>query len=170
METSRTAKTQLRREVEVVSHLELEEFFLVVREVVAFARSRGIRCCGRGSAANSLIAYLLGITEVDPLRHHLLFERFLHEGRRGMPDIDVDFESHRRGEVIAWMSGRWGDEHTAMTANLNTFRLRSAVRDMGKVLGFRFRFSIRRRSICRTRAFNTRENFARSSRKPWAKA
>ena len=134
--TSKAAKTQLKREVETVSHLELEEFFLVVREVVAFARSRGIRCCGRGSAANSLIAYLLGITEVDPLRHHLLFERFLHEGRRGMPDIDVDFETHRRSEVIAWLGQRWGEEHTAMTANTVTYRLRSAVRDMGKVLGF----------------------------------
>ena len=136
MTTSKAAKAQLRREVEIVSKLELDEFFLVVREVVAFARSRGIRCCGRGSAANSLIAYLLGITEVDPLRHHLLFERFLHEGRRGMPDIDVDFETHRRSEVIAWMNKRWGEEHTAMTANTVTFRLRSAVRDMGKVLGF----------------------------------
>jgi error-prone DNA polymerase len=136
LSTSRAAKAQLKREVEVVCALELEEFFLTVREVVAFARSRGIRCCGRGSAANSLIAYLLGITEVDPLRHHLLFERFLHEGRRGMPDIDVDFDSARRSEVIAWMSARWGDAHTAMTANTNTFRLRSAVRDMGKVLGY----------------------------------
>jgi error-prone DNA polymerase len=134
--TSRAAKAQLRKETEVVCGLGLEEFFLTVREVVAFARSRGIRCCGRGSAANSLIAYLLGITEVDPLRHHLLFERFLHEGRRGMPDIDVDFETHRRSEVIAWMSERWGDSHTAMTANTVTFRLRSAVRDLGKVLGY----------------------------------
>ena len=133
---SRRAKIQLRREVEVVGKLELEEFFLTVREVVAWSRSRGIRCCGRGSAANSLIAYLLGITEVDPLRHHLLFERFLHEGRRGMPDIDVDFETHRRAEVIEWMGARWGEAHTAMTANVNTFRLRSAVRDMGKVLGY----------------------------------
>jgi error-prone DNA polymerase len=136
LSTSRAAKTQLKREVDVICALELEEFFLTVREVVAFARSRGIRCCGRGSAANSLIAYLLGITEVDPLRHHLLFERFLHAGRRGMPDIDVDFDSARRGEVIGWMGQRWGDTHTAMTANTNTFRLRSAVRDMGKVLGY----------------------------------
>ena len=133
---SRKAKIQLRHEVEVVTKLELEEFFLTVREVVAWSRSRGIRCCGRGSAANSLIAYLLGITEVDPLRHHLLFERFLHEGRRGMPDIDVDFETHRRAEVIQWMGARWGETHTAMTANVNTFRLRSAIRDMGKVLGY----------------------------------
>ena len=133
---STAAREQLRREVQVISALELEEFFLVVREVVEFARSRGIRCSGRGSAANSLVAYLLGITEVDPLRHNLLFERFLHEGRKGMPDIDVDFETHRRDEVIGWMAGRWGEAHTAMTANVVTFRLRMAVREMGKVLGF----------------------------------
>jgi len=136
MATSKAAKAQLRHEVDVVSKLQLDEFFLVVREVVAFARSRGIRCCGRGSAANSLIAYLLGITDVDSMRHHLLFERFLHEGRRGIPDIDVGFETHRRAEFIAWMHERWGEAHTAMTANTVTFGLRSAVRDMGKVLGF----------------------------------
>lgn len=96
LDKSRRAKEQLRKETRIVCDLGLEEFFLVVREVIAFARSRGIRCSGRGSAANSLIAYLLGITEVDPLKHHLLFERFLHEGRRGMPDIDVDFDSARR--------------------------------------------------------------------------
>ena len=126
----------LKRELATIHHLQLDEFFLVVREVVAFARSRGIRCCGRGSAANSLVSYLLGITEVDPLRHKLLFERFLHEGRRGMPDIDVDFETHRRHEVIAWMETRFGAQHTAMTANVVTFRLRLATREMAKVLGF----------------------------------
>ncbi len=126
----------LEKELRVIGRLELDEFFLVVREVVEFARSAGIRCCGRGSAANSLVAYLLGITEVDPIRHNLLFERFLHAGRRGMPDIDVDFETHRRDEVIAWMNRRWGEAHTAMTANVITFRLRLAVREMAKVLGF----------------------------------
>ena len=126
----------LNKELATIGILELDEFFLVVREVIEFARSRGIRCCGRGSAANSLVAYLLGITEVDPIRHHLLFERFLHEGRKGMPDIDVDFETHRRSEVIAWMGERFGEEHTAMTANVVTFRLRMAVREIAKVLGF----------------------------------
>lgn len=127
---------QLEHEIAVVRALDLCEFFLVVHEVVTFARSRGIRCAGRGSAANSIIAYCLCITNVDPIRHRLLFERFLHRGRKGMPDIDVDFDSERRAEVIAWMEERFGIEHTAMTANVNTYRARSATRDMMKVLGW----------------------------------
>jgi error-prone DNA polymerase len=126
----------LARELSVINELELPEFFLVVREVIEAARVRGIRCSGRGSAANSVVAYLLGITGVCPIRHKLLFERFLHTGRKGMPDIDVDFETHRRQEVISWMAQRFGEEHTAMTANVITFRLRLAVREMAKVLGY----------------------------------
>lgn len=133
---NRAARDQLEKELRIIHHLELDEFFLVVREVVEFARSRRIRCSGRGSAANSVVAYLLGITAVDPIQHKLLFERFLHEGRTGMPDIDVDFDTSRRDEVIEWMHQRWGERHTAMTANIITFRLRSAVREMAKVLGF----------------------------------
>lgn len=133
---SEKATAILKRELDVISELGLDEFFLVVREVIQFARSRGIRCSGCGSAANSLVAYLLGITGVDPIRHNLLFERFLHTGRKGMPDIDVDFETHRRHEVIDWMAQRFGEEHTAMTANVITFRLRLAVREMAKVLGY----------------------------------
>ncbi len=132
----RQAVTTLQRELSVIRELGLEEFFLVVREVVQFAHTCGIRCAGRGSAANSVVAYLLGITGVDPIAHHLLFERFLHSGRRGMPDIDVDFAPHRRAEVIAWMERRFGAAHTAMTANVITFRLRLAVREMAKVLGY----------------------------------
>lgn len=135
-ERSEAARRQLEHELEVVGALELEEFFLVVREVVDFARAQGIRCAGRGSAANSIIAYLLGITAVDPLAHNLLFERFLHRGRKGMPDIDVDFDSERREEVIAWMERRFGVEHSAMTANVITYRLKLAMRDMLKVLGY----------------------------------
>ncbi|MBT9582025.1 DNA polymerase III subunit alpha [bacterium] len=130
------ALRQLHHELAVVQELELAEFFLVVREVTEFARSRGIRYAGRGSAANSIIAYLLSITTVDPLRHRLLFERFLHRGRRGMPDIDVDFDSERRAEVIAWMEQRFGEEHAAMTANVNTYQVRGAMREMMKVLGW----------------------------------
>jgi error-prone DNA polymerase len=130
------AERQLEHELSVVQELELAEFFLVVREVTEFARSRGIRYAGRGSAANSIIAYLLSITTVDPLRHRLLFERFLHRGRRGMPDIDVDFDSERRAEVIAWMEQRFGEEHAAMTANVNTYQVRGAMREMMKVLGW----------------------------------
>ncbi len=130
-----TARRQLEHELGVVGDLDLEEFFLVVHEVVEFARSRGIRCAGRGSAANSILAWLLGITAVDPLAQNLLFERFLHRGRKGMPDIDVDFDSARRPEVIAWMEERFGRQHTAMTATVCTYGLKSGVRDMLKVLG-----------------------------------
>ena len=132
----RRAEKQLQKELSVILKLQLEEFFLVVHEVVAEARRRGIRCAGRGSAANSIVAYLLGITGVDPLEHKLLFERFLHGGRKGTPDIDVDFDSERREEIIAWMEERFGMEQTAMTATLVTYRLRSALRDVAKALGW----------------------------------
>ncbi|HJP30453.1 MAG TPA: DNA polymerase III subunit alpha [Candidatus Latescibacteria bacterium] len=130
------ARAQLTKELLTISTLELSEFFLVVREVVAEAKSRGIRCAGRGSAANSIVAYLLGITAVDPIRHNLLFERFLHGGRKGTPDIDVDFDSDRRDEVIDWMEQRFGIEQTAMTATLITYKLRLALRDVAKALGW----------------------------------
>lgn len=135
-EEREAAGAQVRRELGVIRELGLAEFFLVVHEVVAEARRRRIRCAGRGSAANSIVAYLLGITAVDPLAHGLLFERFLHRGRRGTPDIDVDFDSDRRGEVIAWMERRFGSAQTAMTATLITYRLRSALRDTAKALGW----------------------------------
>jgi len=130
------ARSQVEHELRVITDLGLADFFLVVKEVVDEAQRRGIRYSGRGSAANSIIAYLLGITGVCPLRHHLLFERFLHRGRKGTPDIDVDFDSDRRGEIIAWMEERFGIEQTAMTATMITYRSRMAVRDAAKVLGW----------------------------------
>jgi error-prone DNA polymerase len=130
------ALKQTKREIAIISSLELEEFFLVVHEVVEKARELGIRCAGRGSAANSIIAYLLGITAVDPLEHNLLFERFLHGGRKGTPDIDVDFDSDRRDEIISWMEERFGIEQTAMTATVITYRLRMALREVAKSLGW----------------------------------
>ena len=87
----------------MIADLQLDEFFLVVNEVVQEAHRRAIRCAGRGSAANSIVAFLLNITGVDPLQHNLLFERFLHRGRKGTPDIDIDFDSERRDEIIAWI-------------------------------------------------------------------
>lgn len=126
----------LEKELKVITDLELCDFFLVVREVVQTARQRGIRCSGRGSAANSIVSYLLEITGVDPVAHRLLFERFLHHGRLGTPDIDVDFDSDRRGEVIEWMEERFGIEQTAMTANVMTYGPRMAVRDAAKALGW----------------------------------
>ncbi len=130
------AKQQLDEELSTIEDLQIGEFFLVVREIVEEARSRGIRCAGRGSAANSIVAYLLGITGVDPIEHDLLFERFLHRGRKGTPDIDVDFDSDRRDEVIHWMEKRFGVEQTAMTATVVTYRLRSALRETAKALGW----------------------------------
>ncbi len=130
------ARAQLEKELAVIGQLDLEEFFLVVREITEESRRRGIRCAGRGSAANSIVAYLLGITAVDPIENKLLFERFLHAGRKGTPDIDVDFDSDRRDEIIAWMIERFGIEQTAMTATLITYRIRSAVRDTAKALGW----------------------------------
>jgi error-prone DNA polymerase len=130
------ATALLEKELRVIGDLELADFFLIVWEVVREAKLRGIRCSGRGSAANSIVAYLLGITGVDPIRHHLLFERFLHRGRKGTPDIDVDFDSDRREDVIAWMEERFGIEQTAMTATLITYRLRMAIRDVAKALGW----------------------------------
>lgn len=134
--TQERAWTQLEHELRVLDELELSDFFLVVHEVVSEARRRGIRCSGRGSAANSIVAYVLNITGVCPIRHHLLFERFLHRGRKGTPDIDVDFDSDRRGEIIAWMEERFGLAQTAMTATMIMYRIRMAIRDVAKALGF----------------------------------
>ncbi len=134
--TSDRARTQLEHELKTIANLGLSDFFLVVKEIVDEAKRRRIRCSGRGSAANSIVAYLLGITGVCPIRHHLLFERFLHQGRKGTPDIDVDFDSDRRQEVIDWMEQRFGREQTAMTATLITYRIRMAVRDAAKALGW----------------------------------
>lgn len=130
------ARRQLKSEIRTISELGMSEFFLVVREVVEAAEDRDIRCAGRGSAANSIVAYLLGITNVDPLEHNLLFERFLHKGKEGTPDIDIDFDSDRRDEIIEWMERRFGIEQTAMTATVVTYKLRSALRDVAKALGW----------------------------------
>jgi len=130
------ALRQLNKELCVIYDLNITDFFLVVREVIELARSWGIRCAGRGSAANSIVAYLLGITQVDPIEHGLLFERFLHRGRKGTPDIDIDFDSERREEIIGWIESRFGIEHTAMTGTIVTFRLRLALREVLKVYGF----------------------------------
>ena len=96
----------------------------------------GIRVSGRGSAANSLVAYCLGITGVDPIHHKLLFERFLNPDRGGMPDIDVDVQSDRRDELIRYVERTYSEAHAAMVANVITYRARSAIRDAAKALGY----------------------------------
>jgi len=123
------------KELALVAELDYEYYFLTVHDIVRFARSRGILCQGRGSAANSAVCYCLGITEVDPSRMHLLFERFVSKERNEPPDIDVDFEHERREEVIQYLYKRYGRDRAALAATLITYRPRSAIRDVGKALG-----------------------------------
>ena len=130
------ALKQLAHELAVIEAAGLVDYFLIVWDIVREARARGIRCQGRGSAANSLVAYLLGITPVDPLAHHLLFERFLSDRTDTMPDIDLDFERDRRDEIIAYVYERYGREHTALVCNVVTYQRRLAVRDAARALGF----------------------------------
>ena len=126
---------QLAHELALIGRAGLDNYFLIVWDVVRFAREQGIRCQGRGSSANSLVAYLLGISPINPLAHDLVFERFLSDERRATPDIDIDFQADRREEVIQYVYGRYGHEHAAMACTLVTFRSRSAIREVGKALG-----------------------------------
>lgn len=130
-----TVAELLEKELTLIAELAYEHFFLTVYDVVRFARSQNILCQGRGSAANSAVCYCLGITELDPARMHLLFERFISKERNEPPDIDVDFEHERREEVIQYIYRRYGRDRAALAATLITYRPRSAVRDVGKALG-----------------------------------
>ncbi|MGQ0558378.1 MAG: error-prone DNA polymerase [Sphingosinicella sp.] len=125
----------LEHELTLVDRLGYAPYFLTVNSIVAFARSQGILCQGRGSAANSMICFLLGITSIDPVAHQLLFERFISESRGEPPDIDVDFEHERREEVIQWIYVTYGHRHAALTAVVSRYRSRGAVREVGKALG-----------------------------------
>ncbi len=126
---------QVDRELALVEELGYESYFLTVWDIVRFARERGILCQGRGSAANSVICYLLGITSIDPVRMGLLFERFISVERGEPPDIDVDFEHERREEVIQYVYQRYGREHAGMVCEVISYRGRSAFRDVGKAMG-----------------------------------
>ncbi len=134
---SSKVKGQLEHELAMISRLGFQGYFLIVHELVEFARGRGILCQGRGSGANSVVCYALGITAVDPVGGGLLFERFLSENRKSWPDIDIDFPSgERREEVIQHVFRKYGERGAAMTANVITYRGKSAFREMSKVLGF----------------------------------
>ena len=122
----------LAHEFALVAELGYAPYFLTVHDIVRFARSRGILCQGRGSAANSAICFCLGITEVDPARADLLFERFVSAERREPPDIDVDFEHERREDVIQYIYARYGRERAGLAATVICYRGRSAIRDVGK--------------------------------------
>ncbi|MDF0732044.1 error-prone DNA polymerase [Pseudomonas entomophila] len=125
----------LARELALIEELGYESYFLTVHDIVDFARRQGILCQGRGSAANSVVCYVLGITELDPTLHHLLFERFLSRERNEPPDIDVDFEHDRREEVIQYVFRRYGRHRAALTAVVSTYHAAGAVRDVARVLG-----------------------------------
>jgi error-prone DNA polymerase len=125
----------VEHELRLIAELGYEPFFLTVHDIVVFARGRGILCQGRGSAANSAVCYCLGITEVDPGRMSVLFERFISRERNEPPDIDVDFEHQRREEVIQYLYAKYGRERAALTAVVITYQPRSALRDVGKALG-----------------------------------
>ncbi len=127
---------QVEHELALIAELKYEHYFLTVYDIVAFARAQGILCQGRGSAANSAVCYCLGVTEVDPARTAVLFERFISKERNEPPDIDVDFEHERREEVIQYLYAKYGRDRAALTATVVSYQPRSAIRDVGKALGF----------------------------------
>ena len=126
---------QLEKELALIHELEFEGYFLTMHEIVQFCRHKNILCQGRGSAANSAVCYCLGITAVDPMRMGLLFERFMSRERPEPPDIDMDIEHDRREEVIQHVYQKYGRDRAAMVANFIRYRAKSAIRDIGKVLG-----------------------------------
>jgi error-prone DNA polymerase len=132
---SQRARELIEHELALIAELHYESYFLTVHDIVRFARSCGILCQGRGSAANSAVCFALGVTELNPGRMNLLFERFISRERNEPPDIDIDFEHERREEVIQYIFDRYGRDRAAMTAVANSYRGRGAVRDVAKALG-----------------------------------
>ena len=132
---SEAVQQKLDYEFEVIRSKGFISYFLIVWDYVNFGRSRGMRCVARGSAAGSLVAYVLGITNVDPLRYDLLFERFLNPERMSMPDIDMDFPDDRREEVIRYVADKYGWDKVAQIVTFNTMAAKAAVRDVGRVMG-----------------------------------
>ena len=130
-----SVQQQIEHELELIAELEYEPYFLTVYDIVRYARGEGILCQGRGSAANSAVCYCLGITEVDPARGNMLFERFISKERGEPPDIDVDFEHQRREEVVQYIYRKYGRDRAAIAAAVSTYRPRGALRETGKALG-----------------------------------
>ena len=130
-----TFAAKIEHELRLIRRLDYEPYFLTVADIVHWARDRGILCQGRGSAANSAVCYALGITEVDPARSSVLFERFLSRERNEPPDIDVDFEHERREEVIQYVFNKYGRHRAALAATVISYRGKSATRDVGRALG-----------------------------------
>ena len=127
--------TQVNKELALIDKLNYAAYFLTVHAIVHYARSQDILCQGRGSAANSAVCYVLGITAVNPMEHDLLFERFISENRNEPPDIDVDFEHERREQVLQWVFDTYGRDHAALCSTVVQYRTKGALRDVGKVMG-----------------------------------
>jgi error-prone DNA polymerase len=165
---------RLQHALTLIAQLDYAPYFLTVDEVVRFARQRGILCQERGSAANSAVCYVLGITAVDPAKHDLLFERFVSASRAEPPDIDVDFEHERREEVIQHIYEKYGRDRAAIVATVIRYRPKSAIREVGKALGLTSRWPPSSPTRSRTfRATSPPKSAAssspegRSSRRPW---
>ncbi|TIV70741.1 MAG: error-prone DNA polymerase, partial [Mesorhizobium sp.] len=125
----------IKHELRLIEILQYAPYFLTVNAIVQFARSRDILCQGRGSAANSAVCYVLGITSIDPERNNLLFERFVSQERNEPPDIDVVFEHERREIVMQWVYETYGRDHSALCSTVVRYHTKGAVRDIGKALG-----------------------------------
>jgi DNA polymerase-3 subunit alpha len=126
----------LQKELQIIDQMHFNDYFLVVQDYVAFAKRNGILVGpGRGSVAGSLVAYVLGITEIDPIQHDLIFERFLNPSRQTMPDIDIDFMDNRRNEIIEYLFERYGTQHVAHIITFQRMKAKMAVRDVGRILG-----------------------------------
>src|SRR5436305_14033534 len=128
-------RNQIEHELALIAEMRYEAYFLTVWDLVRFARGQEILCQGRGSAANSAVCFCLGVTEVDPDRIDVLFERFISKERNEAPDIDVDFEHERREEVLQYVYNKYGRDRAGLAATVITYRARSAIRDVGKALG-----------------------------------
>lgn len=127
---------RLAQELSLIEEMDFADYFLICHDIVQAARSKGIRTTGRGSAGNSLVAFALGLVQPDPLEHGMIFQRFMNRDRRELPDVDIDFCSRRRDEVLEYVYARYGEDNVAAVATLNTFRARSAVRETAKALGY----------------------------------
>jgi DNA polymerase III alpha subunit len=133
---TKAAEERLLMELGVIKDLNFCDYFLVVWDIVKEAKRRGMMTIGRGSAANSIVSYCLGLTQVDPLKYNLYFERFLNKGRSSPPDVDIDFSWKERDEIVKYVFDKYGYENVAMISTHVTFRARSAFRETAKVFGF----------------------------------
>src|SRR5690606_26510164 len=133
--SDQVAQQRIQRELEIIEQLNFSSYFLITDDICRYARSRDFHYVGRGSGANSVVAYCLGITDVDPIELHLPFERFLNPKRQSPPDFDIDFSWRERDEMYDYIFNRYQSGHTALMGAMSTFRSRSILRELGKIYG-----------------------------------